>query len=97
MFEKLGNPYPDTHMGDFMYYVADMFAGPVQSGMRTGLCDFISTVDLEDDPLTALGQYGKQVVDMFGYEASNIRNNTVLYDSASRPWSWQVCTEFGWF
>jgi len=29
MFEKLGNPYPETHMGDFMYYVADMFAGPV--------------------------------------------------------------------
>lgn len=46
----------------FFYYLADFYTGPVQEGMRTNLCDFLSTIeDLDmNDQLRQVSKYGRE-------------------------------------
>ena len=41
-------------LGDYMYYVADIFAGAIQYENRTGLCDMVLSDGWKEDPIQRL-------------------------------------------
>ena len=49
----------DMVQGDFMYFIADIFAGEVQYGRRTDLCDMIITQDFQADQIQSLANFAK--------------------------------------
>jgi len=87
------------HNGDFSYYFADIFTIGVQYGNRTDLCELLnSTASLSfEDKLPHIKEFGAAVgVDPTDYCRYNLMNPN-LTNTAGRSWTYQYCTEFGWF
>mmetsp|Transcript_12866 Transcript_12866/g.21762 ORF Transcript_12866/g.21762 Transcript_12866/m.21762 type:complete len:205 (-) Transcript_12866:111-725(-) len=95
---KMG-AYPKMHPGDFAFFFADIFVESVQYGNRTDLCNFLDTIadaDL-DTQLSALKTWSQKVnVGPSDYCRHNIKNVS-LSNVAARSWTYQYCSEFGWF
>ncbi len=92
--------YGGMDNGDFAFYFADIFVESVQYGDRTGLCDVMK--EIKDKPLwdqlTALrGQADKAGVAPQDYCRNQIKKTDKVYDNAARSWTYQYCTEFGFY
>lgn len=95
-----------AHDGDFAFYMADIIVESVQYGDKTGLCGIIPGIwDLfqKSDPestyqgLSQLHDFGITKGVTFSDYDRNFIKNTTISDSAARSWTYQYCTEFGWF
>lgn len=91
------------HVGDFMWYVSDIFTMGVQYGGRTAMCELLTngtiynkTTDLYN--FYAFGAFAlSEGVSIEDYERVSLSNTTLNTLNSSRQWTWQYCTEFGWF
>lgn len=86
---------------DFMFYYADIFVESVQYGNRTTLCDQLATLEGQTDKyiFEEMTAFGSAVpgVNPEDYD-TNILSSTVIDVNASgRPWTYQYCTEYGFF
>lgn len=88
----------DIEYGDFMYFIADIFTGPIQYGKRTEMCEWITSESFKKDKLINLGIYAKtQGLLTDGYESKNLAKPKIDVMSSMRQWTYQYCTEFGFF
>ena len=86
--------------GDFMFYIADIFTESVQYGGREDLCNVLASLQGTDmkQQLPVLRQYGSQKgVNIADYDRANLKATTIDVNKSGRQWTWQYCTEFGWF
>lgn len=86
----------EMNIGDFAYFMADIFVDQVQYGNRTGLCSLMKSIEdknLEGKLTAIIENYNPNSAD---YERDNLKNITIT-DSPMRQWTYQFCTEFGWF
>mmetsp|Transcript_76060 Transcript_76060/g.105131 ORF Transcript_76060/g.105131 Transcript_76060/m.105131 type:complete len:221 (-) Transcript_76060:56-718(-) len=87
---------------DFMFYYADIFVESVQYGNRTNLCQLFKDNESSSDAeiFQAIVDFGAKVpgVTPPDYDTVNILSNTTVDPySAGRPWTYQYCTEFGFY
>ena len=84
---------------DFSFFFADIFVESVQYGNRTDLCDLMNqTANLTfSDKLPYLRNFSERInVGPSDYCRHNLQNpNTTSV--AGRSWTYQYCTEFGFF
>jgi len=95
-----GGTQTEIRTDDWMSFYADIFAGQVQYGGRTDLCDFLFPLNwgTQEDFAKAVIAYGaKNGTTVEGYNSNDLANTTIDVKSAGRPWTYQYCTEFGWF
>ena len=96
--------FTELDLGDYLFYVADIVVSGVQYGHRTDMCDIFTR---EADPHHAdLGVPAYTIemkafaVDIVGVtlDAYN-RADPAFYKfkSSAYPWTYQFCTEFGWY
>ena len=90
------------NVGDYMYYVADIWATGIQYGNRTDICDMVLSDDWKNDPekrIKLLHDFAfKKGVSIHDYDASdNVKNILLRSDIFIRQWTWQYCTEWGFF
>jgi hypothetical protein len=89
---------------DFMFYMGDMPAGPVQYGGRVGMCSSL----IENYAGKLPKEYfpdliAEQVKSGFKFTEYDTRPGspitTLIIDpyNSGRPWTYQYCTEYGWF
>ena len=98
MMKRMG-AFKGMDNGDFAFYFADIFVESVQYGNRTGLCDLVQEIQDKsfNDQLDAIkGQADLAGVAPSDYCRHAIKNTTVTL-SAARPWTYQYCTEFGFY
>ena len=85
--------------GDFYYFFGDLVAGPVQTGTRTTFCDGLMA--LEDDTeiiIDWLVDYAKsQGMDLNQYTAEFTKNNTIQFSKNMKQWTYQTCSNLGYF
>jgi len=99
-----GTPAEGMYTDDFMFYMGDMPAGPVQYGQRVDMCSWMmERADKKPSilfPELITYQIEEKGFDPIQYDTRSGAPITTLivdpYDSA-RPWTYQYCTEFGWF
>lgn len=97
--KNLSGAYPSMNDGDFAFYLADIFVESVQYGNRTGLCNLMSTIansTLEEQLQVVAEQAKSAGVAPEDYDRVVLKNTTIT-DSAGRAWTYQYCTQFGWF
>ena len=61
------------------------------------MCKYLEP-DQDESPeviATAITKYGNPSPD--DYDRTLIANTTIDVNSSGRPWSFQYCTEYGWF
>jgi len=86
---------------DFMSFISDIWAGAVQYGNRTYVCTVLEHEWFDIAPIQIVANLAGP--DAFNMNANEydveayITNTTVDENKASRQWSWQFCTEFGFF
>lgn len=85
---------------EFFWYVSDIITMGVQYGARTSMCKFFSDIA----NLTFIEQtvnvsaYAKtKGVTANQYDYMSLRNTTYDESKNVRQWTYQFCTEFGWF
>jgi len=91
---------PDLLSNDWLSYYADIVAGAVQYGGRSALCDYMKPVEGKDPEEIAqkLVDYGnEQGESPKDYDRKTIASTKIDVNSSGRPWSFQYCTEYGWF
>mmetsp|Transcript_32688 Transcript_32688/g.43127 ORF Transcript_32688/g.43127 Transcript_32688/m.43127 type:complete len:231 (+) Transcript_32688:442-1134(+) len=91
---------PDLRTDDWLSYFADIVAGAVQYGGRTDLCNYMKEVEGQDDIAVAqrIVDYGNKSGDSpTDYDRNVTASTTIDVNSSGRPWSFQYCTEYGWF
>ncbi|EAR93700.2 serine carboxypeptidase S28 family protein (macronuclear) [Tetrahymena thermophila SB210] len=85
--------------GEFLYFYTDIFTGMVQYGSRTVLCNQTLNYPTIEQQYQSILNYTKENnVTVNYYGSYYLRNDT--YDpenDGSRQWTWQYCTEFGFF
>lgn len=87
----------ELNEGEFLFMFADVFVELVQYGKRTGLCDLLADKSL-DDQMETVANYTRQNVDIREYGSYYLRNDTYDPEKAgSRQWTYQTCTEVGFF
>ena len=85
---------------DWMFYYADIFVESVQYGGRTALCKTLDGMkgQSQADIVKAMLPYGeKQGVSPPDYDSLAIAGTKMDVNSSARPWTYQYCTEYGWF
>ena len=86
---------------DWMFYYADIFLESVQYGNRTKMCDLLSehADDTQDEIVTLMTQFGTDVANVNppDYDTRLIADTTIDVQSSARPWTFQYCSEYGWF
>jgi hypothetical protein len=83
---------------DFMFFIADVFTMGVQYGTRKEMCEILSTLDFDKDPIGTVAQYAElKKVTFDQYAAYNLTNTTVDFAKSERQWAYMYCTQFGWF
>lgn len=83
-----------------MYYFADIFSGSIQSGKRTNLCDMLGSIKevSVQEMMPVIKQWADgQGLNYNGYDRKVLQDTTYDINKNARQWTWQVCTEFGWF
>ena len=82
------------NIGDFMWYVSDIFTMGVQYGGRTDLCarlnsTFFSNVTSGEFNYTAFGEYATMKnVFIEDYDARSLAKTTLNTTNAIRQWTW---------
>lgn len=100
MLEVMGAD-PSMHHGDFAFYFSDIFVASVQYGNRTGLCAVMD--DIKD-----YVNFGAQLamvvihanttgVKPGDYERKKLAVEELTDSAGARSWTYQYCSEFGWF
>ena len=85
---------------DFFWFLSDIYTMGVQYGDRTGLCDMLianknEVIDLQ---LFEVAEYGRSKgISYYQYDAKSLQNETIDINSNLRQWTYQYCTEFGFF
>lgn len=98
MLRKFGSTSLDIVQGDFMFYIADIFTMGVQYGARTDMCTLLTSQDFQQDPMTNLYKYGADKgLSVAQYDAMALQNTTYDISLNLRQWTYQYCTEFGWY
>jgi len=85
---------------DFMFYYADIFVSSVQYGNRVPLCDKLKTLQGESDEtiFNAMIKHGEEAgVKPVDYDTALLADTKVNTMSAGRQWTYQYCTEYGFF
>jgi hypothetical protein len=88
------------HNGDFAFFFADIFVESVQYGDRTGLCDLMKELSGKDFDKQLAGlkkQAEKSGVAPGDYCRNKIKDTVQVYDNSARSWTYQYCTEFGFW
>ena len=84
---------------DFFFFYADIFTMGVQYGNRVSMCESLVAANRDKDALmkavAKLATDGGVKYD--GYDAKALSNTKIDTNSNLRQWSWQYCTEFGFF
>lgn len=83
-----------------MFYLADIFTIGVQYGGRIELCNMLLSIQTADvkAQLPVIAQYAVQKgLGLNQYDRVALQNTTYDFDNNMRQWTWQYCTEFGWF
>ena len=62
MFKHFKHVKPGIHNGDFMLYIAEIFAIAVQEGNRIELCNMLIDPDFMKKPFTKLGEFASEEV-----------------------------------
>lgn len=88
---------PNLRTDDWLSYYADIPAGAVQYGGAAGLCDMLEPIqgESQDKIADAMQQYGGS--NPADYDREIIADTTIDVNSSGRPWSFQYCTEYGWY
>ena len=82
---------------EFLNYFADSLAEPIQYGNRTGLCQLVAS-DKFEERYQAMKNFVMTTNDPSGYMVSTFKNDSYYPGrDAGRQWTWQVCSELGWF
>jgi hypothetical protein len=88
---------------DFMAYVGDFPAGAVQYGGSKGFCEKLrpltplSDAELFKIVIKAEMVAGNSPVDYDTRPDSKIMSTEIDFDYAGRTWTYQYCTEFGFY
>jgi len=86
---------------DFMFYFADIFVESVQYGNRTSLCDMLASKagETQEQIFQAVTDFGTNVADVNppDYDTSILANTQIDIYASGRPWTYQYCTEYGFF
>ena len=86
---------------DWMFYYADIFLESVQYGNRTKMCDLLQSNESSSDDtiVDVMTNFGTTVanVNPGDYDTRVIAETTVDPMSSARPWTFQYCSEYGWF
>lgn len=86
---------------DWMFYYADIFLESVQYGNRTKMCDLLQANSdaTQDEIVMTMTNFGSTVagVNPGDYDTRVIAETTVDPMSSARPWTFQYCSEYGWF
>lgn len=86
---------------DWMFFYADIFLESVQYGNRTKMCDLLKENEKSssDTIVSLMVDFGKNVanVNPRDYDTSKIELTQVDPMSAARPWTFQYCSEYGFF
>ncbi|KAL4475089.1 hypothetical protein ABPG74_001785 [Tetrahymena malaccensis] len=99
--EKIIQQFNATNLrqDEFLSFFGDLYSGLVQYGRRSLLCSFFAQNTTFSDQLNSIYQYaivqGNQPIE--AYDTYTLTNTTYDEDAAGRQWTWQTCTEFGWF
>ena len=81
-----------------MFFVADAFSLDVQYGGRIEMCDEITSSSFLNDTWAGLASIAERGgVRIQDYDSTYLRNTTVDFSKNMRQWTWQYCTEFGYF
>jgi len=88
---------------DFLSYMGDIPAGYIQYGHTIEFCttwdDYTYLKD--EDLMTAVVYYeinkGNYPWEYDTSVGSKIQDTTIDFTYSSRQWTWQYCTEFGWY
>lgn len=83
-----------------MSYYADIVAGAVQYGGRTRLCNMLLPLHEANQEIIAkaLVEYGAESgTHPADYDREIVSSIVIDPNSSGRPWSYQYCTEYGWF
>lgn len=91
---------------DFMNYMADMPAGYVQYGRRIEMCDYIAA-NYQNTQQTMAEIFPTVINEQIGWgntpggydtnPGGSLTLTTIDPNDAGRPWSYQYCTEYGWY
>lgn len=91
--------YAGMNNGDFAFYLADIFVESVQYGGRTVLCNLMSNISNNtfEEKLKAIADHAKNVGVAPSDYCRNALKNTTLTLGSGRQWTYQYCTQFGWY
>ena len=94
-----GNKNYNIDHVDFMWFISDIFTMGVQYGQRSYLCNILEHEWFDIAPIQIVANLAKDAfhVDAEFYDAQALSNTTVDFEKNGRQWSWQYCTEFGFF
>lgn len=97
-----GTSSEGMNTGDYMFYYADIFVESVQYGNRTLLCDTLEGLAGSDQDVIfqQMVDFGTNVagVNPPDYDSIHvISDETIDPYSSARPWTYQYCTEYGFF
>ncbi|KAM3140462.1 hypothetical protein pb186bvf_007442 [Paramecium bursaria] len=81
---------------EFLSMIADIYAGMVQGRQRSKMCKNLDQPTFELK-FQAVVNMSKQTVDQESYGSEFLKNQTINFNSASRQWTYQTCTEVGYF
>ena len=91
---------PTLRSDDWLSYYADIVAGAVQYGNRTSLCNWLLPYYGMDQTTIAdaiVGYGNANGESPNDYDRLDLSSTTVDTNNAGRPWSFQYCTEYGWY
>jgi hypothetical protein len=83
-----------------MWYLADVFSLGAQYGGRSAMCDIFTSVMNTNMSLqlSVVRQYAESKgTTLNQYDRIALSNIKMNYYDNMRQWTWQYCTEFGWF
>jgi pimeloyl-ACP methyl ester carboxylesterase len=84
---------------DFANYFADLFVGAIQYSNRTGMCKVVDS--LKDTPneerFAKIAEALGDSHDALSYDRAKLKDPTIVVADNSRAWTYQYCTEFGYF
>lgn len=94
----VGTGVPNTRTDDWNSYFADIPAGGVQYGGASDFCAYLSDYKTAEDAdlVRAIVGYSPDSSPA-DYDRSIIASTTIDVNSSGRPWTFQYCTEFGWY
>ena len=97
---KFGDDALKLSNEELLWFIADSFVSQVQYGKRIELCNFLTNFTSFDDLVNASIPYFLANNGIRGYGTYFISNDTFdadMEDKIGRQWTYQVCSQLGWF